>query len=91
MEQIKETLIKSEPVLNIIHENWDNEFNENYFNPWMFGRNGDDPIPTWAGYSIGWALIENFIKTHPDKNASDIVWISAKEFDDSLNELKSEN
>lgn len=90
-EQIKETLAKSESVLYIKHENWDNEFNEKYFNPWMFGTNGDDPIPAWTGYSLGWALVDNYIKNHPDKKASDLVWISTKEFEDSINKLKNGN
>ena len=90
-EQIKEILVKSESVLYIRHENWNDEFNENYFNPWMFGTNGEDPIPAWAGYSIGWKLVEDYIDSYPDKKVSDLVWLPAKEFEDIIDKLKSGN
>jgi Predicted Zn-dependent protease (DUF2268) len=75
-EQIRQNMIRVKPFLLIKFESWTQEFNNNYFVPWMFGRTGDDPIPHWTGYSIGWRIVENYLIAHPDARASSLVWTS---------------
>jgi len=41
--------------------------------PWFFGRNGTDPIPVWTGYTLGWRIVENYLKIHPQERASSLV------------------
>lgn len=36
---------------------------------WFFG-NADRSIPKWTGYSLGYALVKEYLKTHPDKKPS---------------------
>ena len=86
-EQIQQNMIRVKPLLSIKHESWTTEFNEKYFNPWMFGRTGDDPIPGWAGYSIGRRIVENYLKAHPEARASSLVFTPAEEFAASTPEL----
>jgi uncharacterized protein YjaZ len=76
-EEIIKCMIQVKPILRLRHESWNAEFNEKYFNPWMlFGRKGDDPIPGWTGYSIGWRIVENYLKAHPEAKASSLVLTS---------------
>jgi uncharacterized protein YjaZ len=74
-KEIQQYLIKIKPFSRIKHESWNAEFNEKYFNPWMlFGRAGDDPIPRCTGYTLGWRIVENYIKAHPEARASSLVF-----------------
>ena len=75
-EQIKQNMIRVKPLLHTKFESWTQEFNDKYFVPWMYGKTGDDPIPHWTGYSIGWRIVENYLKSHPDARASSLVWTS---------------
>jgi hypothetical protein len=90
-EQIQENIIRVKPLLQIKHESWTNEFSEKYFNPWMLGRDGDEPIPHWAGYSIGWKIVENYLIKHPEASASSLVWTEAKIIAISTPELLVDN
>lgn len=90
-EEIKQYMKKVKPVLFIIHESWTAEFNEKYFVPWMFGRTGDNPIPHWTGYSIGWKLVKNYLNDHPDATASSLVWTLAEIIASSTPELLIDN
>jgi hypothetical protein len=88
-EQIQQTMIRVKPFARIKFESWTNEFNDKYFAPWMFGRKGDDPVPHWAGYSIGWKIVENYIIAHPEARASSLVFTSPEVIASSTPELKN--
>jgi uncharacterized protein YjaZ len=90
-DQIKQYMLLVKPVLRINHESWNAEFNENYFIPWMFGRNGDNPIPGWTGYTLGWRIVENYLKVHPEIRASSLVFVSPEVIAGSTPELKIDN
>jgi len=92
-EQIQKNIIRvrAKPLLRIKHESWTTEFSEKYFDPWMFGRGGEDPIPHWTGYSIGWKIVENYLNVHPDATASSLVWTHAEIIASSTPELLVEN
>lgn len=54
-------------------------FNENYnYQDWFHGSSKD--IPRWTGYSLGFYLVEKYIKTNPDKKASQLYNVKAEEF-----------
>lgn len=90
-EEIKQYMILVKPILRIEHESWNAEFNEKYFVPWMFGRDGDNQIPHWTGYAIGCKIVENYLKIHPEASASSLVFTSAEEIASSTPELKVNN
>jgi uncharacterized protein YjaZ len=90
-EEIKQYMIKAKPILYIEHESWNEEFNQKYFAPWMFGRTGDDPIPGWTGYTIGWRIVENYLKAHPKVRASSLVFTSPEVIVSSTPELMVDN
>lgn len=86
-DEIKEYMIKVKPILFIKQESWTQEINE-----WLiFGRKGDDPIPGWTGYSLGWAIVENYLKDYPDEKASSLIYTPAVEIANSTPEIKMEN
>lgn len=86
-EQIQENIVRVKPLLRIKHENWTAEFSDNYFDPWMLGRGGEDPIPHWTGYSIGWKIVEDYLRVHPDATAASLVWTHAEVIAGSTPEL----
>lgn len=82
-EEIKKYMIKSKPILFIKQDTWTQEFDE-----WLiFGRKGDDPIPGWTGYTLGWVMVENYLKVHPEARASSLVFTSAEEIASSTPEI----
>jgi hypothetical protein len=82
-EEIKKYMIKSKPILFIKRDTWTQEFDE-----WLiFGRKGDDPIPGWTGYTLGWVIVENYLKAHPEALASSLVFTPAEEIAGSTPEL----
>jgi hypothetical protein len=86
-KEIKQYMKKVKPILRIRHE-WTQEFNEQYFLPWMlFGRKGDDPIPGWTGYTLGWQMVENYLEAHPGARASSLVLAPAEVIAGSTPEL----
>jgi hypothetical protein len=88
-EQIQQNMIRIKPFCRAKFESWTKEFNDNYFVPWMFGRKGDDPIPHWTGYSIGWKIVENYLRAHPQARASSLVFTSPEVIASSTPELKN--
>lgn len=90
-EQIQQNIIRVKPFTRIKFESWTQEFNDKYFVPWMFGRTGDNPIPHWTGYSIGWKLVENYLNDHPAATASSLVWTPAEIIASSTPELSNDN
>jgi uncharacterized protein YjaZ len=77
-KEIDQYMIRIRPILRLRHESWTKEFTEKYFVPWMFGRTGDDPIPGWTGYTLGWRIVENYLKAHPEARASSVVFAPAE-------------
>jgi len=47
-------------------------------NAWFFGTGSD--IPRWAGYSVGFALVGEFLRAHPDRKPSDLFGEPASSF-----------
>jgi uncharacterized protein YjaZ len=45
---------------------------------WFFGTSKS--IPRWAGYSLGYALVKDYLESHPGVTASDLVFAPAKSF-----------
>jgi hypothetical protein len=88
-EQVQQNIIRVKPFTRIKFESWTQEFNDKYFVPWMFGRTGDDPIPHWTGYSIGWRIVENYIRANPEARASSLVFTSPEVIATSTPELKN--
>ncbi|MBN1597885.1 MAG: hypothetical protein JW894_06285 [Bacteroidales bacterium] len=77
-EQIQQYMIRIKPYLRVKFESWTAEFEEEYYIPWMFGRDGDEPVPKWTGYSIGWRIVDNYLKEHPEERPSSLVWTPAE-------------
>lgn len=81
--EINQYMIKTKSILYISQQTWTKEFDE-----WLlFGREGDDPIPRFTGYTLGWAIIENYLKAHPGVQASSLVLIPALELASSTPDL----
>lgn len=86
-KEIQQYMVKVKPILFMRHESWTKEFNEKYFVPWFFGRTGDDRIPGWTGYTLGWRIVENYLKAHPEARASSLVFTSTDVIVSSTPEL----
>lgn len=56
------------------------EFNNKKYNhyDWFFGTNKS--IPRWAGYSLGFYLVNEYLNKHPNKKPSQLINTKAKEF-----------
>lgn len=52
---------------------------EDLYYQWFFGSGEDNKLPPGAGYSIGWQLIQNYIKIHPEATASSLIFVPAEE------------
>ncbi len=52
----------------------------NYNHPAWFLGSKILTIPHWAGYSIGFSIIEKYLQKHPDKKPSNLYNVEAKEF-----------
>jgi uncharacterized protein YjaZ len=86
-KEIQQYMIQIKPLCRINHGSWTAEFNEKYFFPWFFGRTGPEPIPHWTGYSLGWRIVENYLKAHPEARASSLVIAPAEVIASSTPEL----
>lgn len=54
--------------------------NKNYnHNAWFFGSK-EKGIPRWAGYSLGYKLVNDYLQSNPDKKPSTIYALEAEEF-----------
>lgn len=54
--------------------------NENYnHKDWFFGSD-DKTIPRWAGYSLGFHIVEEYLKNHPMETAGKLYKTPAEEF-----------
>ena len=88
-DQILQYMNRIKPIARNKFESWTPEFNDKYFVPWMFGRTGDDPIPHWTGNSIGWRIVENYLRAHPESRASTLVFTSPEIIAASTPEFKN--
>ena len=86
-EQIHEQLIRVKPLLRLNVASYP-AFVETYEKPWLFGRSGTDPIPHWTGYTLGWRIVENYLRAHPDARASTLVQTSSKVIADATPEIR---
>ena len=77
-EQIQHYLVRAKPYLRAETES-EEEFGEKYHLPWFFGRSGTEPIPMWTGYTLGWRIVENYLRAHPEARASSLVLAPAEE------------
>jgi uncharacterized protein YjaZ len=46
---------------------------------WFFGSEKDN-LPRWTGYSIGFRIVGDYLKKHPDKKSSNLYRAEVKEF-----------
>jgi hypothetical protein len=82
-EQIQQCMIRVKPLMLENYETWTKELDT-----WMlYGKPEPDPIPGWAGYSIGWRIVENYLKAHPEARASSLVFTSPEVIASSTPEL----
>jgi hypothetical protein len=82
-EQIHRYMIQVKPLIREKYESWTAELDT-----WMlYGKPEPDPIPGWTGYSIGWRIVENYLKAHPEARASSLVFTSPEEIVSSTPEL----
>ena len=83
-EQIQQCMIRVKPLMLEKYESWTKELDT-----WMlYGKPEPDPIPGWAGYSIGWRIVENYLKAHPEARASSLVFTSPEVIVSSTPELQ---
>jgi uncharacterized protein YjaZ len=69
-EQIHQYMIRVKPLMRKKYESWTKELDT-----WMlYGKPEPEPIPGWTGYSIGWRIVENYLKDHPEARASSLVF-----------------
>lgn len=76
-EEIHMYLARVKPLLHAKTESYA-EFTEKYEAPWLLGSSGSEPIPRWTGYTLGWSIVENYLRAHPEARASSLVHASAE-------------
>lgn len=56
------------------------EFNSKEYShtKWFFDKTGE--IPYWTGYSLGYYLVERYLKSHPNETAASLYNTKAQEF-----------
>lgn len=82
---------KQQPWTNALRENEIEKFleksREQFDNPnykhyaWFYGS---DDIPRWTGYSLGFYLVERYLKSHPNETAASLYKTKAQEFTSDL-------
>ena len=85
-EDIHEYLKKLKPQMHTTTESWA-EFETKYLNPWLFGSSGNEPIPSFTGYTLGWRIVANYINTHPEASGSSLLYVTAEEIAECTPEL----
>lgn len=86
-EQIHRYMIRVKPLMREKYESWTKDLDI-----WMlYGKPEPDAIPGWTGYSIGWRIVENYLKAHPEARASSLVFTSPEEIVSSTPELMIDN
>ncbi len=68
-------------ILGKLLEKARKEFNNNNYNHkvWFFGSE-DEEIPRWAGYSLGFHIVQEYLKKHPYESAGSLYKTPAEEF-----------
>jgi len=73
------TALSGEEYAFYLNPNSEELFSKDFdYGTWFFGDNSPK-IPKWAGYSIGFRLVEDYMKKS-GKSASELVDVSAEEF-----------
>ena len=52
---------------------------------WFFGRSG---FPRWAGYSLGYKLVESYLMEYREATAASLIWEPSNSFLGSLESIK---
>jgi hypothetical protein len=85
-EQIHRYMIQVKPLMYEKYESWTKDLDI-----WMlYGEPGPGAIPGWTGYSIGWRIVENYLKAHPEARASSLVFTAPEEIVSATPELMGE-
>lgn len=66
------TLSKYQKIAEVDFDNTEYNHQE-----WFYGTGS---IPRWAGYAIGYKMVDEYIKSHEIINQKDLVYLPAKEF-----------
>lgn len=82
--EIKELMQKIKPSAYDVFDDWTSEFDSDYFGKWMIG---DDSVPDWLGYGLGWIIVSNYIEDYPDATAASLRCVSPEEIVKSTPEL----
>jgi uncharacterized protein YjaZ len=85
-EDIHRYLKRLRPQMHTTTESWA-EFETKYLTPWLFGRSGNEPIPSFTGYTLGWRIVANYINAHPEASGSSLLYVRAEEIAESTPEL----
>jgi len=85
-EDIHKYLEILKPQMHTTTESWA-EFETNHLTPWLFGRSGNEPIPCFTGYTLGWRIVANYIGDHPEASGSSLLYVGAEEIAESTPEL----
>ena len=64
-----------------LYKQAEKEFDNSTYNhwAWFFGSQKEG-IPRWSGYTIGFAIVGDYLKKHPDQKPSNLYKAEAKEF-----------
>lgn len=64
-----------------IKEKAEKDYNNKKYNhyEWFYGSN-EKSIPKYAGYALGFKIVGDYLKLHPDKRPSNIYAVRAEEF-----------
>lgn len=71
----------TETQFNNLYKRAEKEFNNSTYNhrAWFFGSQKEQ-IPKWSGYTIGFTIVGDYLKKHPDQKPSNLYKVEAKEF-----------
>lgn len=74
------TILSKKQILDLLAKARKEFDNKNYdHNAWFFGSE-DKGIPRWAGYSLGFELVNEYLQKYPEKKPSNIYTLRAEEF-----------
>lgn len=68
--------VEIEKLLNLVRSNSERIQNNYSYYDWFTTGNKD--IPRWTGYKVGYYLVSEVLKNHPDLSVSDLMDVPAK-------------
>lgn len=78
--EVWDTALTSEQLAKFVEIAKGNKSIEDFYvYDWLFG-NKELEIPEWTGYSVGFYLVADYLKKHPEQKASTLYAVSAEEF-----------